>query len=119
MATTTKTPSKPHDGDPRFHEYADALRGGDLETCERLRTEHRRDREIITKFDTVERIWLAEMPRMVREIQILIRERDGWKQIAEGGANKQRRGKKYLEQAEEARHEHEEVPVPLFFDGVK
>lgn len=112
---TTKN-SNVAEGDPRFHEYADALRAGDMDTCERLRQGARREREITTKFDTLERMWLSEMRSYVREIQILRRERDGWHKVAEG---KKVEGRAYLNQAEEARTDHEEPFVQGGFDGVK
>ncbi len=111
-----------------YIEYTDALRAGDAGTCKRLRAAHTDDPELTTKFRTIERAWLAQMDLYIREIQIVRRERDGWKQIAEAEASdaipstRQRlitRGKAVVAQAQAACEDHEELEVPLGFKGIK
>lgn len=130
--THHKKPQEPVEkSDPRFLEYADALRAGDVARCEALRHACRRQPEVSTKFDTLERIWLSEMNIYIREIQITQRERDGWSKLAEArrklienekGAPTpkilMRQGSAMLEQAEDARLDQPEVIVPRLFDGL-
>lgn len=117
--------------DSRFSDYAQALRDGDTELCSKMREDNRNQHEITTKFDTIERTWLGLMAIYVREIQILRRERDGYRNLAEGRRKKLendktmpqvrthlRRGDGLLAQAEAARDEHDEVEVPDGFKGV-
>lgn len=119
------------EGDPRFRDYAKALKEGDLDTCSELQDRWQDDQEIITKFQTIERMWIAMMARYVREIQISQRERDGYRKLADGFRRKLekerthpwpgtqiRRGKAIIEQAEQARIDHTEVIVPKMFPGV-
>ena len=118
--------------DDRFGKYADALKAGDMCACKILRADNKADEIIISKFDMLERMWLAEMFRYVREVQIVRRERDGWQKLAEGyrkilendstlpaPRTMLRRGYALLEQADVAREKHIELEVPLGFSGVK
>lgn len=105
-------------GDIRFKHYADALRAGDLETCERIRTHHQHDVKLMTRLRTLEQVWLTEMNKYVREIQICRRERDGYRALATGVTAAKKRGKALLQQATEARETHEEVELPQGFPGV-
>lgn len=108
--------------------YADALKAGDTNECKRLRATHTDDPELTVKFRTIERVWVSQMDLYVREIQIVRRERDGWKQIAEAEAGADipstrkrliKRGKAVVAQAEAAREDHEELEVPLGFKGIQ
>ena len=120
------------ENDDRFDKYADALKAGDTYACKILRADNRGDEMIISKFDMLERMWVAEMSRYVREVQIVRRERDGWRKLAEGWQKKLecdstlpthktmiRRGYSLLEQAAEARNTHIDLEIPLGFSGVK
>jgi hypothetical protein len=119
-------------GDIRFLKYADALRAGNIDECIKLRTEWSNEREIITKFNTLERLWLSEMTHYIKEIQISRRERDGYKKLVEGYEKKLngdksvpnantliKWGRDIIAQAEEARLTHIEVEVPLLFESVQ
>lgn len=120
------------EGDPRFRDYAQALKEGNLDVCSELREHWRDDREIITKFQTIERMWIAMMARYAREIQISQREREGYRILSEGLQKKLdkertypwygtqiRRGKAIVEQAEAARDGHDEVSFPRVFSQIK
>lgn len=119
------------EGDPRFREYANALKEGDLDTCSELQERWQDDREITTKFRTIERMWITMMAQYVREIQISQRERDGYCILAEGlrkklekdktppwASTQIRRGKAMVEQAKNARTDHIEIFVPKVFHKV-
>ena len=121
--------SSPYDS--RFSDYAEALKNGDTELCVKMRQDNVNQCEIIAKFDTLERMWLSLMGRYVREIQILRREREGYRNLAEGHRKTLendrtlpqvrthlRRGAGLLSQAEAAREDHEEVEVLVGFAGV-
>jgi len=43
-------------GDYRFRDYVSALRDQDIATCQRLREEWVYDQELLTKFDTAEKV---------------------------------------------------------------
>ncbi len=120
------------EGDPRFRDYVRALKEGNLDACSELRERWRDDREIITKFQTIERMWITMMARYTREIQICQRERDGYRILADGlrkklendktppwAATQIRRGKAIVEQAEAARDGHDEVSFPRVFLQIK
>lgn len=120
-----------YQGDSRFKEYSSALKRGDNDTCSKMRDEHKDDRILITRFNTLERMWIAEMARYVREIQILLRERNGYQLLTKGyrqkfsGEDKLsvndtliRRGNEMLAQTVIAREEHGEIIPPLGFEGL-
>lgn len=119
------------DNDRRFADYSKALKDGDLQRCRAIRLENVEDNEMSAKFDTLERLWLADMALYVREVQIVRRERDAYKSIAEGYEKKVsqskappsttsmiRRGTKMLEQVAEARKGHTEIQVSLGFSAL-
>ena len=114
--------------DTRLSQYMQGLRAGNEDACTELRVAWEHDPEITTKFRTIERIWLKEMSIYVRELQILRRERDAYKSIAKGyeiktnspnhGNSHIDKGNKMLEQAEEARLEHEAPEILNVFKKV-
>lgn len=126
------TMMKNKSNDVQFSEYAEALKAGDLDKCAELRA-HNLDNALITaKFRTLELAWVSHMSLYIREIQIVRRERDGYKNLAEGrqkklskdktppgGATMIRRGEKLLQQVEDAKAIHEEIELPSGFVGVK
>lgn len=121
--------SRPYDS--RFSDYAQALRDGNTKLCLQMRQANHDQYEITAKFDTIERTWLGLMANYVREIQILRREREGYRNLSEGhrkmiendkalpqARTHLRRGDGLLAQAKEARDEHEEAEVLVGFKGV-
>lgn len=115
-------------GDPRFRDYADALKRGDIDKCKEICFDCRDDMETTAKIHTLTMTWLAEMPRQVREMQILERESGGWKNLALGRERQLKKNKvpvqntiaiqcgfAMLKQAAEARETHEEVYIPRGF----
>ncbi len=118
--------------DVRFLEYTEALKAGNLDRCAELRANNLDDVTIIAKFRTLELAWLGHMSLYIREIQIVRRERDGYKNLAggrqkklskdktpPGGAAMIRRGEKLLQQVEDAQANHEEIELPSGFAGIK
>lgn len=124
-------PEKPGEySDPVFLAYAEALRGGDLDECDRIRQVC--GHEVQTKIETLERIWLTEMQHYIREMAILERERDGWRKLALAREKKltgdkgpptpitlTRHGNNMLAQAEEARLDQPEIVIPRIFGSAK
>lgn len=122
---------KGYQGDIRFRDYLIALKVGDFDACEALRDAHSNDFELMTKFRTIEQLFLQQTALYIREIQITRRERDAWKSLADGRLKKINgdrsgpsawtlihRGEAILAQSEEARKDHELVEIPLGFEGV-
>jgi hypothetical protein len=108
--------------DPRFFDYVDALRTGNVVECERLRIEVADDIELITKFDTAERTLIGHIHRYIREVQITRRERDAHIKICEGHIKNSQRlinvGVKMREQAEAAWEELGESCIDGGFGAV-
>lgn len=107
-------------GDVRFKEYADAMKAGDLATCDSLRRLHNEDDEFISKCNTLERKWLIQMGTYIREIQIARREAMGWRYVATGLAKyplsatdhkKIRTGHAMIQQASNAKEEQPELNI--------
>lgn len=122
---------KGYQGDIRFLDYLIALKAGDFDACEALRDAHSDDFELMTKFRTIEQMFLQQTALYLREIQITRRERDAWKSLADGRLKKidgdrsgssvwtlTQRGEAMLKQTEKARKEHELVEIPPGFEGV-
>lgn len=123
---------KGYQGDVRFRDYLIAIRAGDFDACESLRDAHSDDVELLTKFKTIEQMFLRQTALYVREIQIIRRERDGWKSLADGRLKKiegdrsapsiwtlTQRGEAMLKQTAKARVEHELVEIPVGFEGIR
>jgi hypothetical protein len=102
-------------GDVRFRDYIDALHVGDLDKCGDMRDRYSQDHQAIAKFNCVERIWLTEMARYVREVQICQREVAAYKAIADGKTDK---GDAMFDQVRAARLEHESPTIPNGFEMV-
>ena len=115
--------------DKRFLDYSKFLMDGEVDECDKLRDTWQDDREFMSKVSNLERVWLSRMAVYIREIQIVRRERDGYRNLVRGFEaakgtksrnKKMKRGRDMLNQAEGARLEHTEelAEVPLFFKGV-
>jgi len=115
-------------GDVRFRDYADMLHAGDILGCEEFCKEHVEDPEILRKVRTLERQWVTEMSRLVRELQITARESLGYRTLSEGYCKqaygtqastwvkrKLKAGNNLLRNADAARLDHERVEVPVGF----
>ena len=120
-----------YQGDPRFDEYGKALRAGRLSECDALREQHKADKFILARFTTLERMWLSEMDRYRREIQIARREAAGHAYLAKAyrlrlNTEKNmtficeliRKGEAMLQQAQDAYVIHERLQLPGGFSGV-
>jgi hypothetical protein len=128
----TKKPRKAKcdtNSDKRFLAYSKFLMNGEVDECNKLRDEWQEDREFMSKVSNLERVWLSRMAVYVREIQIVRRERDGYRNLVRGfedtkgtksRVKKTKRGRDMLDQAEVARLKYPEelADVPLLFSGV-